>query len=261
VTPGPAPSLSCTVRPERITAGQRAILGWSSNADTVFLGETEVEQSGTRYVEPIQTQVYTLRAVTGSGETECSVTLEVGEEEPPVEPSPVSIRFWADDEVIQLGECTLLRWAVQNVKAVYLDDNGVVGQGEQQVCPKETQTYTLRVDTGFEEEVRRVMVEVVSEIPDVDIRRSPVEPQLTIEFWASDEAVRPGSCTSVNWSVTNAKEVYFEDQGAEGQGSIEVCPEETQTYSLRVVSDYGEEVRRVTVDVLTPFIPPLRAAP
>ena len=146
------------------------------------------------------------------------------------------------------------------MKAVYLEDKGVVGQGEQQVCPKERQTYTLRVDTGFGEEQRRVTVDVISEIPDV--RRVPTDRQpTTIEFWASVEVVQPGACTSVNWSVTNAREVYFEDEGVKGQSSREVCPKEKQTYSLRVVSDSGEETRRVTVDVLTLFTSPPKAAP
>ena len=261
VTPEPGPSLSCTVNPPRILPGERAILGWSSNAETVFLGDVQIDQSGTVYVTPLQTETYLFRAFAGSGETKCAVTLEVGKPEPPpVEQPPASIRFWVDDETIQLGQCTVLRWAVENVKAVYLEENGVAGQGEQQVCPKESQKYTLRVVTGEGEELRSVAVEVLSEIP--DIRRVPIEQQpATIEFWASDEAVRPGACTSVNWSVANAREVYFEGEGVKGQGSSEVCPKQLQTYRLRVVSDSGEEIRTVTVDVLSLFTSPLKAAP
>jgi hypothetical protein len=56
-----------------------------------------------------------------------------------------SIRFWADETTIASGNCTRLRWEVYNVRAVYLDGAGVVGQGRQKVCPTSTTTYVLHV--------------------------------------------------------------------------------------------------------------------
>jgi hypothetical protein len=56
-----------------------------------------------------------------------------------------SIDFRADKTDLEIWECTTLRWDVENVRAVYLDDRGVVGHGTREVCPNDTTTYTLRV--------------------------------------------------------------------------------------------------------------------
>lgn len=55
------------------------------------------------------------------------------------------VSFTVDDDEIERGECTTLRWSVENVQAVYLDGEGVTGQGERKVCPESTTTYTLEV--------------------------------------------------------------------------------------------------------------------
>jgi hypothetical protein len=63
-------------------------------------------------------------------------------------PTPVAlaqINFRADQTTITRGQCTTLRWDVDNATSVYLDGNGVQGHGLQQVCPNNTATYTLRV--------------------------------------------------------------------------------------------------------------------
>ncbi len=56
-----------------------------------------------------------------------------------------SISFSADSTNINAGDCTFLRWAVDNVAAVYLDGAGVTGHGNKKVCPGSTTTYTLHV--------------------------------------------------------------------------------------------------------------------
>jgi hypothetical protein len=64
----------------------------------------------------------------------------------PVVPSePGSIQFWADAETLTSGDCTSLRWQVDNVREVYLDGEGVVGHGQRQVCPTVSTRYELRV--------------------------------------------------------------------------------------------------------------------
>ena len=67
---------------------------------------------------------------------------------PTASPTPSgspSIDFRADRTELDEWECTTLRWDVENVRAVYLDDRGVTGHGTREVCPEETTTYTLRV--------------------------------------------------------------------------------------------------------------------
>ena len=65
---------------------------------------------------------------------------------PPPPPSgPASIDFSANREFLPNGECTELHWTVENVSEVYLDGNGVAGNGEKEVCPDADTTYTLHV--------------------------------------------------------------------------------------------------------------------
>lgn len=76
-------------------------------------------------------------------------------------PSPVpaptntpasEISFGADRTNINQGECTTLRWSVQNIQAVWVYPLGEqferfprTGQGSEQVCPPTTTTYEMRV--------------------------------------------------------------------------------------------------------------------
>ena len=74
---------------------------------------------------------------------------------PPPAPTatPVAeISFGADRTNINQGECTTLRWSVQNIQAVWVYPLGEqferfprTGQGSEQVCPTVTTTYEMRV--------------------------------------------------------------------------------------------------------------------
>ncbi len=57
----------------------------------------------------------------------------------------VSIEFWSDAGQINQGDCTTIHWRVEGIKAVYFQGEGVVGQGDREVCPTSTTTYNLRV--------------------------------------------------------------------------------------------------------------------
>jgi len=67
----------------------------------------------------------------------------------PPTPTPTvglpDISFRADDYTITKGNCTWLRWDVENVREVYLDGEGVVGHDKRQVCPTNSTTYRLRI--------------------------------------------------------------------------------------------------------------------
>ena len=64
---------------------------------------------------------------------------------PPPPTGTPYIHFWADTTTLHAGECTRLRWDVENVREVYLDGDGVTGHGKKKVCPTVTTTYTLEV--------------------------------------------------------------------------------------------------------------------
>jgi hypothetical protein len=88
---------------------------------------------------------------------------------PPLLPTPspeptseaATISYWADDTIVAQGDCTRLHWDVQNVREVYLNGVGVVGQGNRRVCPTATTTYRLKVvHLDGREQVLPVTVEV-----------------------------------------------------------------------------------------------------
>lgn len=68
-------------------------------------------------------------------------------------PTPTAqISFTADRTTINQGECTTIRWSVENVQAVWVYPQGQpfqqfprTGQGSEQVCPPVTTTYEMRV--------------------------------------------------------------------------------------------------------------------
>ena len=43
------------------------------------------------------------------------------------------------------GTCFTFYWSVTGVEAVYFDGQGVPGQGQQQVCPAASRSYTLHI--------------------------------------------------------------------------------------------------------------------
>ncbi|MFN8446227.1 MAG: hypothetical protein U0175_35885 [Caldilineaceae bacterium] len=59
--------------------------------------------------------------------------------------TPVVI-FGPDDKILKPGECTTVRWSVQNVHEVYYENLGVNGQGEREECIRSHDgIYSLRV--------------------------------------------------------------------------------------------------------------------
>jgi hypothetical protein len=54
-------------------------------------------------------------------------------------------QFRADRTRIAGGECTVLYWDVDGVKAVFLDGKGRPGHSSEKVCPDYTHTFSLKV--------------------------------------------------------------------------------------------------------------------
>ena len=137
------------------------------------------------------------------------------------------IHFSADRTVVQPGECATLRWHVEGVKEVYVfaedqgwQGHGVVGEGEQQVCPSQTTTYRLRViKRDGSKEVRKIAVQV----------QAQTGSQVVQIFSADRVEIRPGECVTFRWRVEGVKAVYvipegerWADQGVVGVGEQQV---------------------------------------
>ncbi len=60
---------------------------------------------------------------------------------------PAGITFTADPSTITAGECSMLRWKVENVSEVFLENAAVDPEGSRRDCPPRTVSRTLRVTT------------------------------------------------------------------------------------------------------------------
>ncbi|HEX9798067.1 MAG TPA: CSLREA domain-containing protein [Anaerolineales bacterium] len=89
---------------------------------------------------------------------------EEPDEAPDASPSPaadpLSINFNADRYSLPLGECTRIRWEVQNAETVALDGESVPATEAEQVCPQQTTTYRLMAANASEQAEATVTIEV-----------------------------------------------------------------------------------------------------
>ena len=146
-------------------------------------------------------------------------------------PSGPVVNFYADKYNLAPGECTTIRWNVQNVQAVFFQGAPVIGQGESVQCPGASTTYQLSVIYPNGAEVFYTVTLIVGTTPYVNFR-------------ADRYAIGPSECTTIRWDVSGVKAVYFQGTGVTGSGFQQVCPGVTSTYNLRVtnlddsISDY-----------------------
>lgn len=59
--------------------------------------------------------------------------------------TPSIVAFRADSTTLEPGDCTTLRWDVQNVSAIFIDEQPTTGSDVLPICPLVSTTYTLRV--------------------------------------------------------------------------------------------------------------------
>ena len=134
--------------------------------------------------------------------------------EPTAAPSPTplpphEVSCTEEQDTVEAGRCTVLHWSVEYVTAVYLDGEGVVGQGSREVCPPETTTYNLHVEAPGGNVDRSVTITVVAPPPDttpppVPALRAPMAGQTILS------SVCPAVVT-LQWSpVTDASGVFYE---------------------------------------------------
>ncbi len=105
-------------------------------------------------------------------------------------PDP-EIDFRAETATLVAGSCTILRWDVEYITAVFLNNFGVEGHGSREVCPPQTETYTLHIVHPQGEEDRQVVVSVI--VPTATTMPTAVFPTPTI----SQPAVNPATTTPV----------------------------------------------------------------
>ncbi|MCX6044907.1 MAG: transporter substrate-binding domain-containing protein, partial [Chloroflexi bacterium] len=173
------------------------------------------------------------------------VGIQIPDPNPPPPPPSTDINpnLRADTDHLNVGQCTAIRWDVDNINAVYFIDNGnaqgVSGHDVRNVCPGNTTTYTLRVirqDNGAVE--FPITVNVAGGAA------------YSVNFWADSTTIKRNLCTTLRWDVQGVREVYLDNEGVAGVSLRQVCPDRMRTYRLRIVrQDGGQETRDITINV------------
>jgi hypothetical protein len=153
--------------------------------------------------------------------------------------APPQVNFSVDQSRIVRGQCATLRWDVDNVRAIYLDGQGVTGHETRRVCPSSTTTYTLRAMTSSGDVVRSVTVNVSLPPPVLDFR-------------ADSTTIMRGDCTTLRWDAEYVQALYLDGSQVSSHANRQVCPSFTTTYNLQVVAESGNFTRSITVSVIQP---------
>lgn len=251
----PPPPPPTTINPnlradaDWINPGQCTNVRWDvDNVRAVyFIDGNNVQGVGghdSRPVCPQATTTYVLRVVdTANRSTDFPITVNV------VGPPAVVINFWVDNPTINAGQCTTLRWDVQNVQAVFLNEQGVVGQGAQQVCPPTTTTYTLRVVLrDGSQQTRQITVTVLA---------APGPGPGIVSFAPNLNQIAVGQCVTLTWRTRNATSVNLVRNGVillnnwNPNASLDDCPPQPGLYQYDLTAyGNGQVSQRVTVEAI-----------
>jgi uncharacterized protein YraI len=243
--------------------GQCAILSWRvREVAGVFLMEGNTAWQGVagesaRNTCPAQTTLYTLRTQRRDGSTfDQSLAISVAST------GAINPNFRADNPTITPGQCTTLRWNIDNVQGVWLwngnNRQGIAGNSSQAVCPAQTQQYRLEV-------LQRNGV-TSNFFVTVTVDASALSASIT-DFSVDNAWLVPNQCTGMRWTVTGTTKLiqlidrsYVTTVGA--TGAINVCPGQTTTYILRVFDASGRQIdRALTVNVNAPAPQPNNPTP
>jgi len=89
-------------------------------------------------------------------------------------------------------------------------------------------------------------------LPTATPTSTPIAPTPVVGFSVQPETITAGGCAQLRWDVENAQAIYLDGQGVIGHQTKQICPAQTQTYELRVVSAADEFRHQVTVNVVQP---------
>ena len=170
------------------------------------------------------------------GDRGASVNVEVRKK---ILTPPPEIKFSAYPTAVKLGESSELTWSVANAETVEIEPDGGMVQvsGSLTVSPTQTTTYILEAEGKGGTATHAVTLTVY---------QPPV-----VTFIADPETVIYGETATLSWSSTNAdKGVIDQNIGEVGnEGSLQVKPDRTTTYSITVSGPGGSAQAQVVVTV------------
>lgn len=240
VPQGSAPTISLSISPNVVAAGQTANLTWAStNATSVaitpaVLGDdvTSVALSGTAAVSPTASTTFTATA-TGAGGTTATATATV---------NLLGVTLVASPATVGPGQTAALSWTSSNAASLSIDQGiGIqtAVQGSVIVSPAATTTYTITATNGSA----------------TATATATVNAPLAVTLKANPANIAPGSQSTLTWASTGAASVSI-DQGVPPisgpSGSVSVSPAQNTTYTITATDAQGHtSTAAATVNVVT----------
>ncbi len=162
VQTGGQPAIVFTADTYDLTSGACTVLRWrATDVKAVYLDGQGQAGESYRKVCPEETTEYELLVEPSSGSSITKrLTITV------YEANTILMRFWSEQYSVAGGDCTVLRWSVRDVQAVYLtadgEEEGVAGVDSREVCPTYTHYYTLRAVAADKEEASQELTITVN---------------------------------------------------------------------------------------------------
>jgi hypothetical protein len=196
----------------QVVKGECTYLHWRvTNVRSVFLNNQGVAGESSQKICPETDTTYELRVEDTDGVSSSKrLVITVL----PTDSFPM--RFWAERYTLLPGGCTTLHWDVQNVREVYLDEQGVPGVGAKQVCPSGVQFYTLRAvdnaNEGASQEITLLGNNPVLSAPEVIVQGvvkdvaptsdiDPTQPGAQTGYRLAIDGVNPLFTGTPGWSL------------------------------------------------------------
>jgi peptidoglycan-associated lipoprotein len=133
------PKVQLQVSRDKIQQGEDVRVTWTSkDAKKVTINGEAVDKTGAKVYTPDTSTTYTAEATRGDKIARDSKAVAVSPK-----PAKPSIRISADQEAIQRGQSSTLRWTSSNADRVTITDLGTVpSSGSRAVSPSVSTTYT-----------------------------------------------------------------------------------------------------------------------
>ena len=227
-------------KPGVIRLGESTTLNWQTEGVSSVSIEPYVGiqgPEGSVKIQPIVSTTYTLRIDTVNGPITKSVKIEV------ISGSPVINQFSATQTEITEGESVTLQWATSNTTRVVIapDIGETTVSGSQIVSPQTTTTYRLIAMSDTEMTMRELTVTVAAS-----------EEPIIRSFTVSPMTVSPGQPATLSWQTSNADSVSIDNNvgiNLSANGTVEITPNETTTYTLTAYRLSQSKTAQVTVVV------------
>jgi phospholipase C len=240
VPQGSAPTMTLSISPNVVAAGQSTTLTWASTNSTSVvitpsvLGDdvTSVALSGSTAIVPSATTTYTATATGAGGITaSASATINI-----------LGVTLVASPATIGPGQTATLSWTSSNAATLSIDQGiGAVNgpSGSLSVSPAATTIYTITATNGTA----------------TATATATVNAPLAVTLKANPANIAPGGQSTLTWASTGAASVSI-DQGVPpitgATGSVSVSPTQNTIYTVTATDAQGHTATAsATVNVVT----------